>query len=70
MEYVMTYKDRIYELLFCLENEFIIEEKVAEENRKIFVEIVKEFIRYDFGKEKNFVIEFSSDYKKIRKLNL
>ena len=70
MECVMTYKDRIYELLFCLENEFMIEEKVAEENRKIFIEIVKEFIRYDFGRAKNFIIEFSSDYKKIRKIIL
>lgn len=67
-QYEMTLQDKIYRKLLDLEGEYLIEEKVSEENRPAFIEIVKEYIRYDFGRAFGFYIEFSNDYKKIRKV--
>jgi hypothetical protein len=69
MTYIPTQKDKIYGMLLMLtfDEHFSIEEKVKPENREQFIQIVKEFINCDFGKAYNFIIEFSSDYKTLRK---
>ena len=49
-------------------SDFIIAEKVRPENIEAFIQEVKDFIDLDYTKE--YYIEFSSDYKKVRKVKL
>ena len=42
MTYVKTYTDKVYELLLSFEGEIILNDKVAPENQKQFIEIVTE----------------------------
>ena len=41
--------------------------KVSEANRPHFIQTVKDFIRYDYGKAYGFYIEFNNTYNKIVK---
>ena len=67
-KYQPTYQDRVYGLLIKMDNNpMVIDQKVAPENREKFVEIVKEFIRLH-SHTFPWIIQFSNDYKKIRKV--
>jgi len=68
----LTYADRIGILLLSLkeDQEFIISEKVRPENVELFIDIVKSYIDRSFGNMEGFYIEFSNDYKKIRKFSI
>lgn len=63
----MTYRDKVYKLLIELTDEFNINEKVKPENKDEFIEIVKEFIRFDMSRD--FIIEFNNSYTKIKKIS-
>lgn len=63
-----TYRERVYDFLFRMPvgKEYLIDNLCKTDSREKFVEIVKEFMVatlkwYSFG------LEFSEDYKKIRK---
>ena len=66
----MTYKDKVYKMLYDLHKggEFIIDKNVTPDNRDTFIRIVKDYINYEYDLLYGFVIEFSNDYKKIRKV--
>jgi hypothetical protein len=68
----MIYADKIGLALIALEEGevFDIEQKVKEENRTNFVQIVKQYIDKSFGNSEGWEIEFNSTYKKIRKIRL
>jgi hypothetical protein len=65
----MTYKDRVYKMLYDLPQggEFIIEKNVTPENREVFIQIVKDYINFEYDRVYGFVIEFSNDMSKVRK---
>lgn len=48
--------------------EINIQEQVKPENREQFIETVKLFIDFDYGRKDGFYLEFSNDYTKCRKL--
>jgi hypothetical protein len=60
------YVNKVYGLLLSFSEEIIIEYKVHPDRVQTFIEVVKEFIRLDMSND--FYLEFSSDYKKIRKV--
>lgn len=64
-----TYQDNVFGYILKMKpNEPVeLSKIVSPENRQKFMEVVKDFIRYDFGKTYGFYIEFSSDYKSFRK---
>ena len=68
MEIELTFKDKVYKKLMEMEGEFVIDQKVRPENIEAFIREVKDFIDLDYTKE--YYIEFSSDYKKVRKVKL
>ncbi|MFR7875846.1 MAG: hypothetical protein ACLU4J_05265 [Butyricimonas paravirosa] len=66
-----TYKEKVYDFLYRMPvgKEYLIDNLCKAGTREKFVEIVKEFMiatlsRYSYG------IEFSGDYKKIRKSDI
>lgn len=66
-----TYREKVYDFLYRMPvgKEYLIDNLCKADTREKFVEIVKEFMiatlsRYSYG------IEFSDDYKKIRKSDI
>jgi len=66
-----TYREKVYDFLYRMPvgKEYLIDNLCKAGTREKFVEIVKEFMiatlsRYSYG------IEFSGDYKKIRKSDI
>lgn len=59
-----SYRDSVYKMLYELNGEFRIVEKVNPQNLSEFIQIVKDYINL---KTKN-QVEFSSDYAKIRSI--
>lgn len=56
----MTYREQVYQGLIQMKNSLIISENVKNENREVFISIVKDFIRSHDPVD--YLIEFSSDY--------
>lgn len=65
----LRYEDRVYKLLNEMTpgTEIEISRIVAPENRERFTELVKGYIRAGAAGMQNAVVEFSNDYKRIRK---
>jgi len=63
------YKDVVGVALYNLPVDGIIEidQKVKPENRKAFIQIVKDYIDKNFGNNENWQITFNSNYSKVRK---
>jgi hypothetical protein len=68
----IQYKDRLYGFIINLEPYTIVnfDKIVKKENKLEFVELIKEFIRFDNGKHLGFQLEISSDYTSFRKINV
>ena len=71
-DFDIAYTDKVWAFLLKFDpaSIFHLDKKVRPENMERFAEAVKWFIREDYGKHFNFIIEFSSDYKRIRKVML
>lgn len=69
--YDLSYADKVFNLLYTLEagTRYELARHVRPENRELFADLVKYFIRNDLGKEKGFFIEFTNDYNAIRKVS-
>jgi predicted RNA-binding Zn-ribbon protein involved in translation (DUF1610 family) len=67
--YQPTDIDKVYKLLINLNGEYKLPERWNDDERKKFIDIVKEFIRYDNGRPFGFIIEFKSDYSALRKIS-
>ena len=65
----ITFVDKVYKKLHELkpEEEYILEQKVSQQNREEFINVVKEFIRFDYGRAYNYYILFKDDYSSIKK---
>lgn len=65
----LRYEDRVYKLLneMTAGSEIEIRKIVAPENRERFTEVVKQYIRANAAAQQNAIVEFSSDYTRIRK---
>ena len=65
----ITFEDKVYSKLVELPvgQQYDLTKKVSEGKREVFAEVVKEFIRFDYGKAWGFFIEFTNDYKSIYK---
>jgi len=65
----ITFEDKVYSKLVELPvgQQYDLLKKVSEPRRDQFVQTVKEFIRCDYGKAWGFYIEFSDDYKNLKK---
>lgn len=67
MNYILTDRDKAFTILLSFDGEINLSERITNpDRRKDFIEIAKEFIDCDFSKD--FYLEFSSDYSKIRKI--
>ena len=69
--YDLSYADKVFNLLYTLADgtRYELAKHVRPENRELFADLVKYFIRNDLGKEKGFFIEFTNDYNAIRKVS-
>lgn len=67
----LRYKDKVYRFIINLEPNVIVEfdKIVKKENKSEFIEMIKEFIRFDNGKHLGFQLEISSNYTSFRKIN-
>ena len=65
------YKDRFYKFIIDLEPyvQVDFDKIVKKQNKSEFIEMIKEFIRFDNGKHLGFQLEISSDYTSFRKIN-
>ena len=65
----ITFEDKVYKKLIELEpaTEYDLLKKVSGSVRGHFIQTVKDFIRYDYGKAWGFYIEFNDDYSSIVK---
>ena len=65
----ITFEDKVYKKLIELEpaTEYDLLKKVSESVRGHFIQTVKDFIRYDYGKAWGFYIEFNDSYTNIIK---
>lgn len=64
-----SYIDKVWRGMISqpFESAFDIEGMVAPDNREKFIEAVKVFIDFDYGKEYGYYLEFSNDYKFVNK---
>jgi hypothetical protein len=69
--YDLSYADKVFNLLYTLPegSRYELARHVRPENRELFTDLVKYFIRNDLGNEKAFFIEFTNDYNAIRKIS-
>lgn len=67
----LRYKDRFYKFIIELEPYQIVkfDKIVKKENKDEFIDLIKEFIRFDNGKHLGFQLEISSNYTSFRKIN-
>lgn len=63
--YQQSFSDKVISMLYAMENDFVIADKVRPENIDKFIEVVKWPID---SKTTKFIIEFSTDYKRLRKI--
>ena len=65
----ITFEDKVYKKLVEMpeRTEYDLLKKVSEAVREHFIQTVKDFIRYDYGKAWGFYIEFNDDYSSIVK---
>lgn len=66
----VTFEDKIYKLLYDMEDDFDIQTKVTPENRERFIESVKTFIREGHDTRNGFMIELNNKLTKVIKIKL
>ena len=65
----ITFADKVYKKLHELipEQEYFLEQKVSATNHAEFLNVVKEFIRCDYGRAYNYTIIIKDDDSSIKK---
>ncbi len=72
LETELSYTDRVFNLIMNMpcDHYYDLTKKVAPENMEKFIANVKLFIDYDYGRQFGFVIDFSSDYSRLKKFKV
>lgn len=72
IESTLSYTDRVFNLILDMpcDHYFDLTKNVAPENMEKFIDSVKLFINYDYGRQFGFVIDFSGDYSRLKKFKV
>jgi len=70
LTYKPTYEDKVGQALLDLQLDevLILEDKVAPENRRKFIDIVKSYIDRNLGNNEGWEILFSKDFGQVKKM--